>query len=582
MFSANVAGKPFGKALQASTDEVLDDSNDVESVRKTTSKPNNSPEPSQAMSKMNEKQPEVKDGDFAAPATITQHLGALKISEKRDRPEELDLRMSKERVYPGMDNATSQETSNKVPGDAKSQYQGLSQPSTPAANTAQPSASNSARKSQNRAIQVTDVPKQEASSPGAIALQTSTQTSRRPSLTSLNRPETPLSEKVSDNLSFTSASISRTNSPPPTRVGSAPTRRVTKSQQKKERQERAKKAGEVATQKEEPVSRSEEPVVQAPIIGRKKKTKKTKEKTGATADSTPTATRPTSPEPQMVAAKSLPVSQAGDAGKGSKENNKQIKLPPIASLDPETKTSATAQPSALEPDQEIHIQSTVAGIFASLRASGQLRSNVIETLFKSVTSASHRLDQNLDPQLILNKSDNLKLDQIARLDNDEPVVTVLDRNNAVLILPNRRYLRGLNPAQADRYRELYLQGARACISSSTKEDQDLLDLLMPAHDFSGEKIPVPVLGAADLKSTTQLNNRFAEPLTPQAIPSAPLSVRLNTSVSKAPPGRGDKSSVGLEEAELALAAERKNTEALEKRLNALIKKNRRLVLGSGN
>ncbi len=569
VISANAPGKPLTRTLHPLADKTSSDSQDAESTSKAVFEPNDGTEMSQAMSKSDGKRPESKDDNISAP-------GTLKTSEKRGRPEKLDLRLEKQTPDQRIGDTASEETMTKVIVDQKSHNQTISQPTTPATTSSAP---DSARKSQTRTMQVTEIFKQDTASPGAVPSQASGQVSRRPSITSLTRPETPISEKVSDNLSYTSASISRTNSPPPSKIGSAPTRRVTKSQQKKERQGRAKKAGEEASQKEEPVLRSEEPVVQAPIVGRKKKTKKTKEKTGMTADSTPTVTRPPSPEMQEKAAKVLPSPQAGDAVKGLKESNKQIRLPPIASLDPETSTSATALPSVPESDQGNHIQSTVASIFASLRASGELPSNVIDTLFKAITSASHRLDQHLDPQVILNsKFDTLKLDQVARLDNDEPVVTVLDSNNAVLILPNRRYLKGLTPTQANRYRELYMQGARASISPSSKEDQDLLDLLMPIHEFSGDRAPVPALGSADSKTTTQLNNRFAEPMTPQAIPPTQSSVRIDASVSR----RSGKSSMGLEEAELALAVERKNTEALEKRLNALIRKNRRLVLGSGN
>ena len=477
----------------------------------------------------------------------------------------------------GIGRATNQDKSTKTTADPNPLTQTISQPTTPAAISVPSSAPNSARKNQSRTTQLTEITKFEAPSPGTR----SGQISRRPSITSLNGPETPVSEKVSDNLSYTSASISRANSPPPSRVGSAPTRRATKSQQKKERQERAKKAEEVVTQKEEPALKAEEPVVQAPIIGRKKKTKKTREKTGTTADSTPTVTRPPSPEVQETASKAPLVPQAGDTTKGLKEVNKQIKLPPIASLDPEPSSSAAAMAPVPESEQGSQTQSTVASIFASLRASDELPSNVIDTLFKSITAASHRLDQNLDPQVILNsKLDTLKLDQIARLDNDEPVVTIIDDNNAMIILPSRRCLKGLTPAQANRYRELYMQGARVSMPSSTKEFQTLIDHLTPILHSSGERTSAAATGSAESKTTTQLNNRFAEPLTPLVVPPTAASVRSDASLSRTPLSTSNKPS--LEDAELALAVERKNTEALEKRLNALIKKNRRLVLGSGN
>ena len=550
---------------------------------------------SQPMLKADGKRPEARNDEALQPANLMKNSEASKTGEKRGRPEKLDLGAVKERSNHMLENAAIRDAWTRATVDLKSHNLVPSQPATPVTVPAQQSAPNSARKTQSKTIRLTETPKYEISSPGTVPSQGSGQASRRPSITSLNRPESPASEKISDNVSYTSASISRANSPPPNKVGSAPARRVTKSQQKKERQERAKKAEEEAIKKDEPATKVEEPVVQAPIVGRKKKTKKTKEKTGATADSTPTVTRPPSPEPQQPAAKEMPPPPPVGSVKGTKESNKQIKLPPIAPMEQELSSSIPGIPAPPEPDQGTPAQSTVADVFASLQASGELPANVIETLFKPITSASHRFDYNLDSQVILSSPINiLKLDQIAQLDNDQPVVTVLDRNNALLILPNRRCLKGLTPVQANRYRELYLRGARATISPAIKDGQDPVNRLMPTYENLGERPTpaAPASGPAELSSTPQLNNRFADQSTLQALPPAPLSVRLDASAPRSLLNRGggnsahqyqaDKRGMEVEEAELALAAERKNTEALEKRLNALIRKNRRLVLGSGN
>jgi CCR4-NOT transcription complex subunit 4 len=45
---------------------------------------------------------------------------------------------------------------------------------------------------------------------------------------------------------------------------------------------------------------------------------------------------------------------------------------------------------------------------------------------------------------------------------------------------------------------------------------------------------------------------------------------------------GNVTMLSVSEAEAAMQAAKKETEGLEKRLNALLKKNRRLLLGSGN
>lgn len=97
--------------------------------------------------------------------------------------------------------------------------------------------------------------------------------SRQASIASVNQPGTPASDLISDTASFTSTSISRANSPPLIggKVGSAPVRKKTKSQAKKDRQERARQAEEERAIEE---NTPEPEVIQAPIVGRKKKAKK--------------------------------------------------------------------------------------------------------------------------------------------------------------------------------------------------------------------------------------------------------------------------------------------------------------------
>ncbi|KAL2015784.1 hypothetical protein VTK56DRAFT_4837 [Thermocarpiscus australiensis] len=125
------------------------------------------------------------------------------------------------------------------------------------------------------------------------------------------RPETPASELISDSASIISASISasRTNSPPPSKIGSAPVRTTTKSQQRKQRKEALKK--ESATIAAQPVKA--EPAVEiGPIIGRKKKQKKDKEKVSS-KNATPAASRPGTP----LAAQPSPVKEVKEVKESS-------------------------------------------------------------------------------------------------------------------------------------------------------------------------------------------------------------------------------------------------------------------------
>jgi CCR4-NOT transcription complex subunit 4 len=141
--------------------------------------------------------------------------------------------------------------------------------------------------------------------------------SRQPSIASIQIPGTPGSEHISDDVSVTSTSLSRANTPPPpssSRVGSAYVRQNTKSQQKKMRQEKARQMTEDILTKD--VQTVVEPIQEA-ITSRKKKSKSAKPATPAAATPTavtPVPSRPASPkmkvkpeEPPKVEKPATPV-----------------------------------------------------------------------------------------------------------------------------------------------------------------------------------------------------------------------------------------------------------------------------------
>ncbi|KFL60112.1 uncharacterized protein TERG_11512 [Trichophyton rubrum CBS 118892] len=155
-----------------------------------------------------------------------------------------------------------------------------SRPDTPGTNSR---TSNSPAPRQPRVLRVVDTPKSEQAPP-----TTSTSTSvwgvkQRPgihNLSSVSRPTTPVGSEYD---AQTSASVSRANSPPPSRIGSAPVRTVTKSQVKKDRKLKAKNA---EAKKDEILlaTSAANSETQAPIIGRKRKTKKTPKQPNSDVD----------------------------------------------------------------------------------------------------------------------------------------------------------------------------------------------------------------------------------------------------------------------------------------------------------
>lgn len=162
-----------------------------------------------------------------------------------------------------------------------------------------------------RTIRLVQTPKAETPSPVVPAILPTPLSkklpSRQPSVASMNVPGTPGSEHIStsDNISITSTTQSRANTPPPavSKVGSAPVRTKTKSQLKKERQERAKALLEETQVEVATTAGAEEPAQEA-IVARKKKTRKEKEIKPkpkpveiSPPEPTPVFTRPASPEP---------------------------------------------------------------------------------------------------------------------------------------------------------------------------------------------------------------------------------------------------------------------------------------------
>jgi len=470
-----------------------------------------------------------------------------KAADKKQRPGKIDIAAAKD-----ASDADSTDIRSTV-GEATSAL-GLSQPSTPATAASQPSFS---RLKQPRTIRVCREDMLPAS-PGVLpSAATSRQASRRPSLTSADRPDTPASEKISDNASFTTGSRSRANSPPPSKVGSAPLRQVTKSQQKKERQARAKLAESVAKVEEVPAKVEE---VQAPILGRKKKTKK--EKAQGTAESTPTVTRPTSPVPKEEALEARVVSGPAPVTpvKESKKNG------PKAAPEPDT-PSSPATPAGTDQQK---IAQTAAAIFASLLKAGEITASAAD-LFKPVHGINHRFEA-IEPTFAAT-DDSMSDDQARLLEHGEPIHINNGPNNQVIVLPDRRALRGLTAEQAARYLDLRKQ---ALFNGDVPSLQALDGLIPPPPPVDA------VLAISNPKGATK-NKKLGNPFT--APTGGPEPVLSNAAVLDGTTIEGmvhRQASMSVAEAEQALLLSRKETEILEKKLNVVLKKNRRLLFGNAH
>ena len=166
-------------------------------------------------------------------------------------------------------------------------------------------------------------------------------------------------------------------------------------------------------------------------------------------------------------------------------------------------------------------------------------------------------------------------------------------------MPDRRCLKGLTPGQAVHFRDLFKRADHPValdirVNSIGIDEDDSLDRLLapllPLYQAWGDVVPPAPPASAPQQQTasiaTSLQNRFAEQ-SAQNLPP-PLSFRphsanlLQRVGAPTMPYAHPTKALSVEEAEAALAVEKRNTEGLEKRLNALIRKNRRLVMGTGN
>ncbi|KAJ5090086.1 hypothetical protein N7532_008770 [Penicillium argentinense] len=198
-----------------------------------------------------------------------------------------------------------------------------SRPNTPLTSASR--ASDSPAPRQPRILRVVETPKPEAPSPISTTASVHPSTAgaeksrpRRHSVSSNSRSDT-------DFDASTTATASRATSPhTSSRIGSAPVRSVTKSQAKKDRRQKAKEAE--AKKAAAPV---EEPV-QAPILGRKRKTKKAPAASSEVAEPA-TNTPVETPSPVKAAAPSpkKPELKVEPPNLKEKERTPEIKPTPI-------------------------------------------------------------------------------------------------------------------------------------------------------------------------------------------------------------------------------------------------------------
>lgn len=520
-----------------------------------------------------------------------------------------------------------------------------------------------------KTLRVVPTPKTELSSMGpttplsAVSNHPATlPNSRQPSIVSnsrLERPSTPASEIISDNASLTSASLSRPSSPPPTRVGSAPVRTTTKSQLKKQRREAMKEK-----EKSEIEAAAETPDAEeiGPIMGRKKKQKKTKI---SNRPPTPFHSRPSTPKPADKAEpeKNDKSSDAPDPSKKSKGSESETASKANdAKGKGKNKAEEPVHPSPPAPTAEIVDENaekpipTPSAVLRDLLSHGDISQPDNLAVFKPPVGYNHRVEyqgdlQDLDGKLVITEEDR------AALLSGRPVHKVMQGLNRIMLTPNGDCVRNLTPDEEERYLELQsrifqesgptafvparhnasngftLIGGRAVPNgppaffppldrSQTTAPLDPVSKIQrdEALSYINQYVLPSLSTNSQLERALNANALDAEvlrPADPQTWASwgagqVNMANRDNRSGQETPYGGnrqdgilasglesmtahfgvgrengrgqplGNVTLLSLSDSETAMQSAKKETEKLEKSLNQLLKKNRRLLLGAGH
>ncbi|MCJ1328686.1 transcriptional repressor general negative regulator of transcription subunit 4 [Thelotrema lepadinum] len=405
------------------------------------------------------------------------------------------------------------------------------------------------------------------------------QASQQPSSASAKQPSTPINDFISDNASLTSASLSRPPSPPGTKGNTTPTSQKSKSQAKKERQARAKKLEETKFTEESTSSPVQEEVVQAPIIGRKKKSKK--------PQVTPAVAKLVDSE-----VSSPQVQEFSTKGK-KEEEVKAAAVQPNKAL--EKKTTKLEEPEAedvvLEPISVPAARPTInsASIFPELKKAGVATSRELD-LFLNPTGLNSRFETHVRPDF--KYEDLVSLTDLDKqvLDRGECITKKVGRLEYVVVLSDRSVLRHFSREEAQRYVDLRRE-CYASLASTFTSPEFPIDawLNFTSNDLLSGYQVAPLLDSSDdeasLGSPEALVKEYgAGIMRPDSKDAQYASLYPPRTQSENDEIEARMTMMTVEEAEQTLKASeelllatKKEAEQVEKKLQQTLKKNRKIL-----
>lgn len=511
-----------------------------------------------------------------------------------------------------------QQALTKAPGTNSAPVSASSRPSTPAISADSPAK----RTVQPRSLRVVcSTPKAEtlpsvpssAASGAASALLAGKEPALKPSSASI-QVSTPTTEVISDNASLATTSFSRANSPPPGgKVGSAPGRAKTKSQLKKERQERAKLIEEVR-KVEDSTQTAEDEIIQAPIAARKKKSKKNE--TTPKASSTPIPSRPASPPADGKVQGQEAQETLTQESSGKRD---LVEEPKVQKADSAQKQGPK---TSRQNSTAVKIVSELLGTLASAS----------DGLFRPIVGLNTRHEITNTELASLGPMPQLTEEEKQKLSKGEPVHRGGDDGRSasrIIITPTGSCLRGLSEPQEKRFLELEqeLVNTKATFkfNSHSSYADDAAKALRERVRIVKEATRLRNTPASAQKiyadETFSYINQHVIPMLARTIPGisgvgisqgddrlpkskfdeaidnsytgVPIGLETQATFAVEVPavgaemvttdirfGAGWVSGANVDAIESELAKSRKETEALEKKLNALIKKNKRMTLGA--
>lgn len=559
----------------------------------------------------------------AAPVTPSKSESKKEEVQKRKHPGKLDISAAVKKQEKAVA-ATPVDTGTPASRRTVSQTPSMmSKPESPGG-----TASSPVVKSAPRTLRLTQTPKTEIppaqpfptpSLPTPAAVSAAKLPSRQPSVASINpMPGTPSSEQVSisDNISVASTSLSRANSPPPGKVGSAPVRAKTKNQMKKERQERAKVLEEEKGKKVEgeegaktPVPALLEETAQEAIVSRKKKEKKAKAPAkarvaSATADTTPTESRPPSPGVKAVVEEVVKAAPAPTPVVEPKVMTPTKTLPAA----PVTPTATVmAGPAPHEPSPPPTPTLTAQALLKELQATAPELQKCIDSLFRTPGSAHFKATHPITPKDLQDPHIRTgafghqlsKKEVDALLEARVPAVTYGGEDGSTwskgMVTQTGAHLRALTEELEQRFLELEKALKEMPEQLRFRPSKPQNEMKFPAMDLEALKRRFESLGQRGVSVMEQMvqegstkkgaflvdeaskyiNEFVMPPVTP---PPSAGKVSAGTGVV----GTGSAEVVvamppGLEIAERSLGEAKRVMEEKEGQLKKVIKKNRRLL-----